>query len=124
MPCGVQQEAPAVLVLQLKRFEFSSRSRTKLGKRVDFDTALDLAPFMADRRGPPRLYALYGVLVHHGHSLHAGHYVAFVRGPNGLWYQMDDASVSQVRLETVTVALASSACVGPAPADLTSVHVV
>jgi hypothetical protein len=26
------QEAPAVLVLQLKRFEFSARSRTKLGK--------------------------------------------------------------------------------------------
>lgn len=44
-----------------------------------------------------RPYTLFGVLVHHGHSLHAGHYVAFVRGPNGLWHQMDDASVSQVR---------------------------
>jgi len=43
-----------VLVLQLKRFEFSARSRTKLGKRVDFDPLLDLAPFMADRRGPLR----------------------------------------------------------------------
>ena len=30
-PMGIG-EAPAVLVLQLKRFEFSARSRTKLGK--------------------------------------------------------------------------------------------
>lgn len=63
---------------------------------MDFEPQLDLAPFMADRRGPARPYTLFGVLVHHGHSLHAGHYVAFVRGPNGLWHQMDDASVSQV----------------------------
>ena len=65
-------------------------------QRVDFDTALDLRPFMADRRGAGRPYSLFGVLVHHGHSLHAGHYVSFVRGPNGLWHQMDDATVSQV----------------------------
>ena len=51
------QDAPAVLVVQLKRFEFSLRSRSKISKRVDFETTLDLAPFMSKRfvtnpRGP------------------------------------------------------------------------
>lgn len=40
-----------MLVLQLKRFEFSMRSRSKISKRVDFETTLDLAPFMSNRCG-------------------------------------------------------------------------
>lgn len=45
---------------------------------------------------------LFGVVVHHGQSLQAGHYVAFVRGPNRLLYQMDDASASQVGLSNTS----------------------
>ena len=170
------QDAPAVLVLQLKRFEFSMRSRSKISKRVDFETTLDLAPFMSNRcaaalpTAPPsalstpaiprrtaaprtrtqhragawrvelrsatshviiaeetrerrrraggcrraaRRYQLFGVLVHHGHSLHAGHYVAFVRGPSGLWHQMDDASVSQAPLRRCPAATAPEAASTP-----------
>lgn len=51
---------------------------------------------MSDRRSPPQLYQLYGVLVHQGHSVHSGHYYCFVRAANGLWHQMNDNSVSQV----------------------------
>ena len=57
---------------------------------------LDMGPFMADRRSGPRLFELFGVLVHAGHSVHSGHYYCFVRGPNGVWHQMDDTQVSQV----------------------------
>lgn len=64
--------------------------------QVDFETELDLAPFMSNRRGPPQPYSLYGVLVHSGHSVHSGHYFAFVKAPNGLWHQLDDNHVSQV----------------------------
>ncbi len=64
--------------------------------QVDFDTELDLGPFMSNRRGPPQPYSLYGVLVHSGHSVHSGHYYAFVKAPNGLWHQLDDNHVSQV----------------------------
>jgi len=49
---GVVQDAPAVLVVQLKRFEFSRRSRSKISKRVDFDTTLDLGPFLSKRCAP------------------------------------------------------------------------
>jgi hypothetical protein len=34
-----------VLVLQLKRFEYSVYSRHKVTKKVDYQTTLDLAPF-------------------------------------------------------------------------------
>ncbi len=64
--------------------------------QVDFHTELDLGPFMSNRRGPPQPYSLYGVLVHSGHSVHSGHYYAFVKAPNGLWHQLDDNHVSQV----------------------------
>ena len=64
--------------------------------QVDFETELDLAPFMSNRRGPQQPYSLYGVLVHSGHSVHSGHYFAFVKAPNGLWHQLDDNHVSQV----------------------------
>ncbi|KAA6426489.1 MAG: ubiquitin carboxyl-terminal hydrolase 23-like, partial [Trebouxia sp. A1-2] len=93
--CMTIDKAPAVLVVQLKRFEFSMFGH-KINKKVDFDTELDLGPFMSNRRGPPQPYSLYGVLVHSGHSVHSGHYYAFVKAPNGLWHQLDDNHVSQV----------------------------
>ncbi|DBA95956.1 TPA: hypothetical protein ACH3X1_001476 [Trebouxia sp. C0004] len=93
--CMTIDKAPVVLVVQLKRFEFSMFGH-KINKKVDFDTELDLGPFMSSRRGPPQPYSLYGVLVHSGHSVHSGHYYAFVKAPNGLWHQLDDNNVSQV----------------------------
>ncbi|KAL3153836.1 hypothetical protein ABBQ32_013412 [Trebouxia sp. C0010 RCD-2024] len=93
--CMTIDQAPAVLVVQLKRFEFSMFGH-KINKKVDFETELDLAPFMSNRRGASQPYSLYGVLVHSGHSVHSGHYFAFVKAPNGLWHQLDDNHVSQV----------------------------
>lgn len=71
--------------------------------QVDFDTTLDMAPYMSDRRCSPKLYQLYGVLVHQGHSVHSGHYYCFVRAANGLWHQMNDNTVSQVLLCFLTI---------------------
>ena len=64
--------------------------------QVEFDTRLDLAPYMSDRRGSAQPYELFGVLVHAGHSVHSGHYYCFVRAANGLWHQFDDHQVKQV----------------------------
>ena len=64
--------------------------------QVDFETELNIAPYMSNRRAGPQMYELFGVLVHAGHSVHSGHYYCFVRGPNGIWHHMDDTRVSQV----------------------------
>ncbi|CAK0758926.1 hypothetical protein CVIRNUC_002658 [Coccomyxa viridis] len=86
---------PNVLVFQLKRFEYMFHG-SKITKKVDFETELNIAPYMSNRRAGPQMYELFGVLVHAGHSVHSGHYYCFVRGPNGIWHHMDDTRVSQV----------------------------
>ena len=55
---------------------------------------------------PPR-YKLYGVLYHHGESAGSGHYTVDVLHQNGdsdtgeVWLNIDDETVSPVRLEDV-----------------------
>ena len=71
--------------------------------QVDFETSLDLAPYMSDRRSPPVPYQLYAVLVHQGHSVHSGHYYAFVRAGRGQWHQMNDNQVCTVPLPSALV---------------------
>ncbi|KAJ3393859.1 hypothetical protein HDU84_000822 [Entophlyctis sp. JEL0112] len=87
-------EAPATLVLQLKRFEFGHYGLGgKITKMITFQEKLDLQPFMykADSRV---VYDLYGVLVHSGHSCNSGHYYSFVKAPNGIWFLKNDSEVS------------------------------
>jgi ubiquitin carboxyl-terminal hydrolase 36/42 len=88
------ETAPSVLVIQLKRFEFSMSGR-KISKQVEFDPVLDLSPYMSHRPATPAIYDLYGVLVHQGHSMHSGHYFCFVKGgANGDWHKFDDTRVN------------------------------
>ncbi|KAJ3332931.1 Ubiquitin carboxyl-terminal hydrolase 36 [Blyttiomyces sp. JEL0837] len=95
------QEAPPVLVLQLKRFEFGWSSHgTKVNKVVKFPQMLDITPFMSEQQ-ERTTYQLYGVLVHAGHSCNSGHYYSYVKAPNGLWYCMNDSDVRQVSLQSV-----------------------
>ena len=46
-------------------------------------------------------FSLCGVVVHHGYSVHSGHYIAYVKSPSQQWFQMDDEEVSQVKQSTV-----------------------
>lgn len=40
-------------------------------------------------------------MVHAGYTTNSGHYYSYVKNSNGVWYCMDDSSVSQVSLSTV-----------------------
>ncbi|KAK4806402.1 hypothetical protein QYF61_016252 [Mycteria americana] len=91
--------APKVLTVCLKRFEdFTGR---KIGKLVEYPEYLDLRPYMSQTAGEPLLYTLYAVLVHSGGSCHAGHYFCYTKASNGLWYEMNDASVDGRGIDTV-----------------------
>ncbi|GIL86570.1 hypothetical protein Vretifemale_14832, partial [Volvox reticuliferus] len=94
------EEAPNVLTVHLKRFEYGGFG-AKINKKVEFDTQLDLRPYMSNPKGPPQIYDLYGVLVHHGHSVNSGHYICYVKAANGLWHVCDDHRVSAVGERTV-----------------------
>ena len=87
------EDVPNVLIVQLKRFEFS-RSGRKISKHVDFDPVLDISPFMSHPPKHAALYDLYGILVHQGHSMHSGHYYCFLKGTGGgEWHKFDDTRV-------------------------------
>merc|ERR1719234_2200472 len=86
---------PAVLTLQLKRFQQTMQGCKKVNKHVTFPVTLDLAAFCSSTcvalphmsLDPTVLYSLYGVVEHSG-SLRGGHYVAYVKTrPNGSPYQ-------------------------------------
>ena len=77
---------PAVLTIQLKRFQQTISGCKKVNKHVDFPLELDLAAFCSStcvampnmEIGSKVLYSLYGVVEHSG-TLRGGHYVAYVR---------------------------------------------
>ncbi|ORZ32200.1 hypothetical protein BCR44DRAFT_1440664 [Catenaria anguillulae PL171] len=100
-------QAPAVLTLQLKRFAYSPRGgRVKINKPVAFAGELDLSPYMshglagAKATGKRVTYGLQAVIVHQG-SAHGGHYYAYIKAANGVWFEMNDESVRQVSVQTV-----------------------
>ncbi|XP_030456379.1 ubiquitin carboxyl-terminal hydrolase 23 [Syzygium oleosum] len=86
-------KAPYVLTIHLKRFHDPTQ---KINKSVQFDTALDLKPFVSGSYEGDLKYTLYGVLVHHGWSTHSGHYYCYVRTSTNMWYSLDDNQVHQV----------------------------
>lgn len=100
-------EAPPVLAIQLKRFAMSFgmsfMSNNKITKPIQFPLQLSLP---CTKQKQPVSYDLTGVVVHHGSTTHSGHYIAYVKAPNGIWYEMNDSSVSQVSVNRVLQAQA------------------
>lgn len=93
---------PNILTIHLKRFQMTPFGETtKINKHVEFETELDLSPFITGPKEGGANYDLYGVLVHEGHTCNSGHYHAFVKASTGFWYSMNDSSVNQVSLTTV-----------------------
>ena len=72
------QKPPRVLVLNMKRFSFGS-SFGKINKHTKFEEQLDLPVEDVDGISSQIKYLLQGIVVHHGSSVHSGHYVAYVK---------------------------------------------
>lgn len=93
------EKFPAVMHLQLKRFEYNWQydTTTKINDRLEFPESFDAAPYLAKNAdfSEPYIYNLHGVLVHSG-DLNAGHYYAFLK-PNkdGGFFKFDDDRVTR-----------------------------
>ncbi len=88
---------PPILIIQLKRFKFSSTFRNKLTTLVEFPLYnLDLSSFVTDQDflsslGIDLKYDLYGIINHYG-TLHFGHYISLVKNlQENKWYKYDDS---------------------------------
>lgn len=85
-------KAPDILPITLKRFSFAVRGRMeKNTQAVDCPDTLDLSHWAADSSKPLQ-YRLQSIVAHSG-SLNGGHYIAFVRGSDGV-KECDDGQVS------------------------------
>jgi len=101
---GMKVETPpTTLCLLLKRFSFQfGFGPGKVSSSISFPLELNVSKFLENHDTKSQcLYDLSGVVVHLGGGCGAGHYIAFVKAPNGSWYKMDDESVSQVGVQTV-----------------------
>uniref|UniRef100_A0A8C5HP21 Ubiquitin carboxyl-terminal hydrolase 42-like n=1 Tax=Gouania willdenowi TaxID=441366 RepID=A0A8C5HP21_GOUWI len=88
-----------VLTVSLKRFDDFTGG--KISKHVKYSEYLDLRPFMSQTEGKPRIYSLYAVLVHSGHSDRYGHYFFYVKASDNQWYRMNDTKVSKSDISAV-----------------------
>lgn len=89
--------APEVLPIQLARFVKTNphKPAKKNVSYVDYPESLDLSRWSVDTSKPLR-YRLDSVVAHSG-NLKAGHYIAFVRGPDGVMVASDsDISKSSI----------------------------
>jgi ubiquitin carboxyl-terminal hydrolase 36/42 len=120
------EQAPEVLVIQLKRFENLGSNISKIQEMVKYELELDLKPFMssADTVSSfsshfiifprhsfiwlmhtlllqnPQKYDLYGVVEHLGESS-KGHYVCYIRSSETDWYHFNDEKVIYLLLVTL-----------------------
>ncbi|RYR25725.1 hypothetical protein Ahy_B02g059709 isoform A [Arachis hypogaea] len=85
-------KAPYVLTIHLKRFHVHNPGQ-KIKKKVWFDCALDLKPFVSGSYEGDVKYSLYGVLVHSGSSTHSGHYYCYVPTSNDVVYNVSEQEV-------------------------------
>ncbi|GIL65347.1 hypothetical protein Vafri_19014 [Volvox africanus] len=92
-------EAPNILILQIKRFDFNGRKNTKI---IEFNLDLDLAPYMAQNIGASQdtRYTLSGVLsAPHSDIQSIDHHSACVRSLDGDWRVMARKEVIKVTKE-------------------------
>jgi ubiquitin C-terminal hydrolase len=95
-------EAPLILTIQLKRFNYSAGHEGKIGKHVSFSETLNLGPYMSNGFASSMKYRLFAVLVHSGQTCNSGHYYCYVRSPARVWYCMNDESVYQTSFVKIT----------------------
>ena len=87
--------APVILTIHLKRFNYNG----KINKQIGFNLVEEVPCIITAADGTEKIvkvkYHLYAFIVHHGHSTHSGHYVAYVKAPNDQWCEMNDSTVSR-----------------------------
>ncbi|CAI8592805.1 unnamed protein product [Vicia faba] len=90
---------PEILVIHLKRFQYSRFMKNKLETFVDFPVDnLDLSAYITHGNQKSYHYTLYAVSNHFG-SMGGGHYTAFVHHGGDQWYDFDDSRVYPISKE-------------------------
>ena len=89
-------KVPDILVVHLKRFQFSQYSRDKIDRFIDFPIEdLDMSPYVHCHDGSLK-YDLFAISDHFG-GLGGGHYTACAKNHlDGKWYKFDDSRTGSI----------------------------
>jgi ubiquitin carboxyl-terminal hydrolase 36/42 len=87
MKTTVPVACPLILTMTLMRFDNQLR---KVDEFVEYPDILHV-------RGGEYSYQLYGMIVHEGRVINHGHFFAYVRDKDGVWYKADDLCVFRVK---------------------------
>jgi len=91
---------PDILVIDFKRFNNLLRKNNTL---IDFPLdSLDLSSYMIGYKKDSFVYECYGICNHNG-TPNGGHYTAFVKNANGLWYHFNDINVTKIENEKTVI---------------------
>lgn len=95
------ERLPRVLVLNVVRWTSVVMNRgyvkaDKIMNRLKYDEKMTMR-----EKGQPVHYRLISVVAHCGRSLSSGHYISFVRQPDGNWAQCNDSYVDEIGWDTV-----------------------
>lgn len=90
-------KVPDVLVVHLKRFSFTSYSRDKIDRFIDFPIQdFDLSSYVKCKENTDPKYDLFAISDHFG-GLGGGHYTACAKNHlNGKWYKFDDSRTAEI----------------------------
>jgi ubiquitin carboxyl-terminal hydrolase 4/11/15 len=104
--CGTKKfdlwKLPPVLIIHLKRFQFSRMYRDKIDTFVDFPLeGLDLSDYVINPDNGSCVYDCYAVSNHMG-GLGGGHYTAYAKSQfDGEWYELDDSRTSKASADQI-----------------------
>ena len=89
-------QLPKILIIVLKRF---TNLNEKINKDVLFPFNLDMSKYSRIKEGST--YELYAVGNHIGCAFEGGHYNAYCKNSNNLWYVFDDDTVRKINRRSV-----------------------
>ena len=101
----------SILIINFKRCTLTFGSAEKLTHCVNYDEILKFHPYMSSDSCIPDdkdvnlsnnyCYKLYAVINHTGTNLNSGHYYAYIRSSDNLWFLIDDENCRNVAASEV-----------------------
>jgi len=86
---------PDILIITLKRFSNENKKNDKI---IKFQLEnLDMSKYVLGYDKNNYKYDLFGICNHIG-GVHGGHYTAFVKNANNIWYHFNDTNVSKINI--------------------------
>ncbi|OKL61084.1 hypothetical protein UA08_03790 [Talaromyces atroroseus] len=94
------KQLPAMLCMQMKRFEQTDSETRKMQGKIDFPLEINMQPYTVasksrKARGDTFIYDLASAVVHDGAGLNEGHYIAYIR-QGDRWCLFNDDKVTLV----------------------------